>query len=435
MSEAEIEQAVAAYRAHPVALPLNGVVQHYEWGGFHFIPALLGVENDTRKPYAELWIGAHPSAPASTEVEGISLTLDRLAAGAPEALLGPAAARFGARLPYLFKVLDARQMLSIQAHPTKAQAQEGFARENAAGVPMGAAHRNYKDDNHKPEVHVALTDFWLLHGFRPLDEIAQILRTVPELTPLMPDFARRLAATGSDAPARKDLLRTLYGTILTLPQTEVDARLNPLIERLRREETDDKNRPDFWALRAAESFPLPGGHRDRGIFSIYLLNLVHLRPGEGTFQAAGTLHAYLEGVNMELMASSDNVLRGGLTPKHVDVGELMQTLRFEDGAPEVLAGNPDLPTETVYPTPAPEFVLSRIEVSPGRPHAGRSAAGPDTLLVLEGAATIRAGDRTFSPARGDILLVPPGVEYHVEAQTGSATLFKAAVPVAQDVPA
>ncbi len=428
MSETEIERAIVAYRAHPVALPLKGVIQHYEWGGFHFIPALLGIENDTRKPYAELWIGAHPSAPAGTEIEGVPVTLDRLAAGAPEALLGPAAARFGARLPYLFKVLDARQMLSIQAHPTKTQAEAGFARENAAGVPLGATHRNYKDDNHKPEVHVALTDFWMLHGFRPLDEIAQLPDTVPELAPLMPDFARRLAAAGSDSGARKDLLRTLYGTIMTLPQAEVDALLGPLIERLERQETQDKNRPDFWALRAARNFPLPGGHRDRGIVSIYLLNLVHLRPGQGTFQPAGALHAYLEGVNMELMASSDNVLRGGLTPKYVDVPELMRTLTFEDGAPEVLSGSAGLPAETVYPTPAPEFVLSRIDVSPGRPYAGRSAAGPETLLVLEGAATIRAGDRTFSEVRGDILLVPPGLDYDIRAGTGPATLFKAALP-------
>jgi mannose-6-phosphate isomerase class I len=174
-------------------LPLHGVVQHYDWGGYDFIPKLLGIANSERKPFAELWMGAHPKAPATADVAGLAMPLDQLIAEVPDRILGPSAsARFGGRLPYLFKVLDVASMLSIQVHPTKEQAAAGFARENAAGIDLGAAERNYKDDNHKPEVAVAVTDFWMLHGFRPLEQIAEALRKVPELCSIMPDFSARL---------------------------------------------------------------------------------------------------------------------------------------------------------------------------------------------------------------------------------------------------
>jgi mannose-6-phosphate isomerase class I len=231
-------------------------------------------------------------------------------------------------------------MLSIQVHPTKEQAAAGFARENAAGIDLGAAERNYKDDNHKPEVAVALTDFWMLHGFRPLDQIAEALRKVPELCSSMPDFSARLVRAGDVTQARRDLLRDLYRAVMTMPQEHVDLLLNALVERLASGAWSDKDGPDYWVARAAETFPPVGRHRDRGIFSIYLLNLVHLRPGQGTFQPAGTLHAYPEGVTVELMASSDNVLRGGLTRKHVDVSELMGILSFDDGTPQGLDPGP-----------------------------------------------------------------------------------------------
>ncbi len=177
-------------------LTLHGVVQHYDWGGHDFIPELLGVANNaTRKPFAELWIGAHAKAPSIAEIAGGREPLDKLIAEAPEAILGQAAnARFGGRLPYLFKILDVSKMLSIQAHPTLAQAKDGFARENAEGISLQANSRNYKDDNHKPEIGVALTEFWMLHGFRPLEQIAQTLASTPELGSLMPGFGQRLAA-------------------------------------------------------------------------------------------------------------------------------------------------------------------------------------------------------------------------------------------------
>ena len=410
-------------------LPLHGVVQHYDWGGYDFIPGLLGIANSGRMPFAELWMGAHPMAPATADVAGIAVPLDRLIAEAPERILGPlASARFSGRLPYLFKVLDVASMLSIQVHPTKEQAAAGFARENAAGIDLGVAERNYKDANHKPEVAVALTDFWMLHGFRPLDQIAEALRKVPELRSIMPDFSARLERAGDATQARRDLLRDLYRTVMTMPQAHVDLVLNALVERLATSAQSDKDGPDYWAARAVETFPPVEKHRDRGIFSTYLLNLVHLRPGQGTFQPAGTLHAYLEGVTVELMANSDNVLRGGLTRKHVDVPELMGILSFDDGTPQVLDGEPGGGPDRVYRTPSDDFELSRLDLAPSGHYLGQAAHGPDSIIVLDGAATLTARGRSIPLARGAIVFVPFGTHYSLNAGTAPAMLFKASIP-------
>jgi mannose-6-phosphate isomerase len=411
-------------------LTLQGVVQHYDWGGHNFIPDLLGRENATRRPFAELWIGAHAKAPSLADVGGTLEPLDQLIAEAPVAILGQAAnARFGGRLPYLFKILDVRKMLSIQAHPTLEQARRGFARENAGGIGLEASFRNYKDDNHKPEIGVALTEFWMLHGFRPLEQIAESFAQTPELGALMPDFPQRLVQAGHhDHEARRGLLRELYSTVMTMPQERVDVLLNGLLARLLTKLSPDKNSADYWALRAAENFPLPGGHRDRGIFSVYLLNLVHLLPGQGTFQPAGVLHAYLEGVNVELMANSDNVLRGGLTTKHVDVPELLSILTFEGGTPNVLDGELVSSQERVYRTPAEEFELSRIGIAAHSRYAGDAPYGPKALVVLQGSARVSAGGQCLSMERGSIAFVPCGTQFVMETQAEDLVVFQAGLP-------
>jgi mannose-6-phosphate isomerase len=410
-------------------LTLHGVVQHYDWGGHNFIPDLLSIENATHRPFAELWIGAHAKAPSLADVDGGQEPLDKLIAEAPVAILGQAAnARFGGRLPYLFKILDVHKMLSIQAHPTLAQARRGFARENAEGLGLEAGGRNYKDDNHKPEIGVALTEFWMLHGFRPLEQIAQTFRETPELGALMPDFPERMLAAGHDHEARRGLLRELYSKVMTTSQQQVDELLNALLDRLQAKAVTDKNSADFWALRAAANFPLPGGHRDRGIFSIYLLNLVHLLPGQGTYQPAGVLHAYLEGVNVELMANSDNVLRGGLTAKHVDVPELLNILTFEGGTPHIFDGEVMSIQERVYRTPAEEFELSRIALAPNSRYAGDAAYGPKALLVLHGSAKLTSAGRCTSLGHGSIAFVPCGTQFVLETRADDLVAFQAGVP-------
>jgi mannose-6-phosphate isomerase len=411
-------------------LILHGVVQHYDWGGHNFIPDLLGVENATRRPFAELWIGAHAKAPSLADVGGGQEPLDELISEAPDAILGQAAnARFAGRLPYLFKILDVRKMLSIQAHPTLAQARSGFARENAEGIGLEAACRNYKDDNHKPEIGVALTEFWMLHGFRPLEQIAESFSQTPELGALMPGFRQRLVQAGHhDHEARRGLLRELYSTVMTMPQEQVDLLLNALLARLEAEPPANKNSADYWALRAAENFPLPDGHRDRGIFSVYLLNLVHLLPGQGTFQPAGVLHAYLEGVNVELMANSDNVLRGGLTTKHVDVPELLNILTFEGGVPNVFAGELVSSQERIYRTPAEEFELSRIALPRRSRYSGDAPYGPKALLVLDGSGTVTSAGKCLSLGRGSIAFVPCGTQFVMETQAADLVVFEAGLP-------
>ncbi len=419
-----------ARRVTPVLMPLKGSVQHYEWGGYEFIPGLLGIRNEGRKPFAELWIGAHPKSPARVEISCGRASLEDVIRDAPEEILGPATcSRFGRRLPYLLKVLDARKMLSIQAHPNKRQAEEGFARESAAGISLRSAHRNYRDDNHKPELHVALSEFWMLQGFRPLSQVARTFMAFPESVAIMPDLARRLSAAGADAEARGHVLGELYGAVMRMRQAHVDAILTQLIRRLEAERPVDKNSHDYWALHAAQSFPLRGGHYDRGILSIYLLNLLHLQPGQGTFQPAGVLHAYLEGTTVELMANSDNVLRGGLTSKHVDVEELVRTLSFESGIAQVLCGDPVSPAETVYRTPAEEFELSRIELSPGESLSRKAGHGPDTMIVLDGSVRAKSESGLLLLKRGEIFLAPDPLAYTIETETGRATVFRASIPV------
>jgi len=396
----------------PQIIPLKGAIRHYDWGGATFIPNLIHVENSDSEPFAELWMGAHPSAPAIAQQNGSEQPLDKVIEDNPRQMLGSKVAdHFQNRLPYLFKVLDVQKMLSIQAHPTKKQAEAGFRRENEANIPLDARHRNYKDDNHKPELMVALTEFWLLHGFKPMPDIRDTIHRVPEF-----DALQSLVADGE--------IYGLYKHIMEMPQANVNAMLQPLEARLARS-NPEKNAPDYWAKHAFSDHPPKNGDYDRGIFSIYLLNLLKLEPGEAIFQAAGVPHAYLEGVNVELMANSDNVFRGGLTSKHVDVDELLKSLVFDAVNPHIIKGEQISATETVFRTPAPDFELHKIEVAPEKPHQCDSAEAPHTLIVLEGKINVN-GQHTFQ--RGDIFFAPIGAAYHIKTNDAKAILYKATVP-------
>jgi phosphomannomutase len=419
-SLAQGKRAAAGFASSPHPVLLRGAVQHYAWGGTRYIPELLREPNAQGRPWAELWLGAHPRAPAAArlaQAPGGWLALDRLIRDAPEAVLGRAAARrFGGQLPFLFKVLDARDILSIQVHPGGRQAREGFARENAAGLAPDSGERSYPDPNAKLEAQAALSRVWMLHGFRPPAQIAALPARVPELAAL---FAK--------APDPRDL-RALYTYLMSLPQERVDAVLGPLLARLETQEPEDKSSPDFWALRAARQHPLPGGGADRGIFSVYLLNLVCLEPGQGTFQPPGLPHAYLEGTAVELMSNSDNVLRGGLTPKKVDVPELLRATVFRGGRPSLLEARAVSPVEWSYPAPAREFRLSRIELPAGCAHR-LDGRGPSCLLLLEGAAALQGGGRRLELERGDAALAPAGLSCELRAGAGGrAVLYRASLP-------
>jgi mannose-6-phosphate isomerase len=337
---------------------------------------------------------------------------------------------YGHELPFLLKILDARQMLSIQAHPNRAQAQAGFAREEAAGIPVSAPGRNYKDPHPKPEVQVALTPFWMLHGFRRLEELADETERHPELRAVWSGLADRVRGVRDDQSGRTTLLRHLYEQVMRLPQPEVDAILRPLLDRLRRTMVQDRSDRRFWLQRAATSFAPAGACCDRGLFSLFMLNLVQLEPGQSTFQDAGVLHAYLEGTTVELMAGSDNVLRGGLTPKHVDVEELLNVVRFEEQVPSISAGTPVSARETVFPTPAKEFELSRLTVAPGERWTGRATNGPECLVVLGRTLKVTDGSVTETLARGQSVWLNWGVEYSLHTpDSEAAVVFRARVAV------
>ena len=418
----EREDAVLRFVARPRPVRLEGKIRHYAWGGYTYLAELIGAEAADARPWAELWAGAHPAGPATAMIDRVRVPLDELVARAPEAVLGAKClAKFGPELPYLLKVLDVRAMLSIQAHPTREQAREGCAREDAAQIPRSAPDRSYRDANHKPEAQVALTDFWLLYGFRPIGEIRQLLDER--------GAGSAVRAFVEGHAAEPERLRGLYTFLMGLSQPEVDALIGPLVQKASALAADGRlelSSPDYWVARAAREFPLPAGHYDRGILAIYLLNLVHLRPGEGTFIGPGVLHAYLSGVAVEVMASSDNVLRGGLTPKHVDVAELLRILRFDRASPRVTAGVAASAIEREYRTPAEEFDLAGLVLEGGQ-RLQRVARAAETLLVTGGAAHLRAGDDELTLPRGAIALVPAGLGYTLAGVPG-ATLFRASVP-------
>ncbi|MEI6265546.1 MAG: mannose-6-phosphate isomerase, class I [Sphingobacteriia bacterium] len=392
---------------------IKGVVQHYAWGGKSYIPNLIGDHNDSNKPCAEYWMGAHPSAPSSFHVNGELITLNQLVkANLNDTLSAPIADRFG-ELPYLFKVLDVHDMLSIQVHPTKEEAEKGFDREEAEGISINAPNRNYKDRNHKPEVMVALSDFWLLHGFKQKAAIEKTLEDVAELNVFLLLF-------------KKEGIRALYQFIMEMDQSDVNSLLVPLVQREIRHKHDGrltKQDPGWWAAKLYEGKDLPAD-MDRGIFSIYFFNIVQINPGEAIFQKAGVPHAYLEGQNIELMANSDNVLRGGLTPKHVDVPELMKHTLFEEMIPEIMKGNPARFGEKIYPCPVPDFGISKIDLTAGSEYEA-VAESLEIMIVTEGGALV---NNSIVLKRGEVVAILPGAEYQVYA-SGNCTLFKAFVPV------
>jgi mannose-6-phosphate isomerase len=357
------------------------------------------------------------NAPADLLSEnGPALALNEYIRKHPENTLGTyTAGRFG-RLPYLLKILDVKDMLSIQVHPTKRNAELEFAAENKKGVALNAPNRNYKDDNHKPELMLALSEFYLLHGFKPEEELLETLRAVPELSFLAPVFERQG-------------YQELYRTIMEMSQAEVNRILQPLLDRIvpaYKEDRLNRNEEHFWAARAALTYDEPG-KIDRGIFSIYFFNLLNLHPGEAIFQDAGLPHAYLEGQNVEIMANSDNVLRGGLTPKHVDVPELLKHIRFEATHPRIIMEDYGPGRIAVYHTPAPDFELSKLSLLRGESLTIR-AHSVEIFIVMEGKiGVIEPEAAPFSRKPGEAFVTFHQAKFEIKAQE-DAVVYRAAVP-------
>lgn len=389
---------------------IKGAIQHYAWGGFEYIPQLLGIENASKQPYAEYWMGAHRSAPSMLADENKEIALDKLFQVQPE-LLGEKVKKNFYQLPYLLKILDVKEMLSIQVHPTKTGAEEGFEYEEEKGVDINAANRNYKDRNHKPEVMIALSDFWLLHGFKSADALKKQLNDIPELRSLIPVF-------------ENDGYEGLFNHVMKLSQSEVDSMLIPVVQkeiRRRSFHESDKTEPGYWVGEYYLNKELR--HIDKGIFSIYFLNVVYLEEGQGIFQAAGIPHAYLQGQNVELMSNSDNVLRGGLTNKHIDVDELIKHTKFKAVEPDILEKN--IVSSGIVRFPVDDFAIEKIELNKEQTKK-ISATAPEILICMEGSATIRSANE-LQISKGEAFIAFAENEYTITTED-KAVLFRALVP-------
>jgi len=353
---------------------LSNIVQPYAWGSRSALAELRGESTPAAAPEAELWMGAHPLAPSTLLSNGD--TLEAAIATAPTEHLGSAvAAEYGARLPFLLKILAADTPLSLQAHPSLAQAMAGFASDEATGIALDAPTRNYKDQNHKPELLCALSEFWALCGFRDVPRTLALLDelAVAELSP----YRSALAA----APNRAGISE-VFGRLMQAPveQRRALAAATTAACAARQAHSHGFARELAWGARIGELYP-----GDVGVVSALLLNLVRLAPGEAIYLPAGNLHAYLGGTGVEIMASSDNVLRGGLTPKHVDVPELLRVLDFSPLQVTPLRPEPSGP-EHAYPTPAREFRLSYFDLDAQTLEV--SVSGPEIWLVTAGSVEL-----------------------------------------------
>jgi mannose-6-phosphate isomerase len=417
---------------------LRNAVRPYAWGSRTAIPELLGGPVPAPHPQAELWLGAHPADPSVLmHGDGAETSLLEALRADPYRHLGPRCVqRWGGQLPFLLKVLAAEEPLSLQAHPSAEQAAEGFAREEGRGVPRDAPERNYVDPSHKPELICALTELQALAGFRDPQRTVELLEAldVPALDPYRVMLAAEPNADG---------LRTLFTTWITMPEPAMKAVLPPTLDGcvalLRRNgvwsssstPSGDFRAPrggDFRAecrviLELAETYP-----GDVGVLAALLLNHVVLASGEAMYLPAGNLHTYLRGTGVEISANSDNVLRGGLTSKHIDVPELLRVLDFSYGALPVQRGEPVGPHETAYRTLAEEFQLTRLEWAHGEstPMCLHSR-WPQILLCTQGSARLHSLDGGSVTVRrgGSVWLAADDPEVTVCPGPGPVQLFRA----------
>ncbi len=390
--------------------PLNGRLQHYVWGGERYIPHLLHIDK-TESHYAEYWLGAHPSAPSQILYVQEEISLGDFLHQNPTALGTQSRQLFGDNLPYLLKILDVANPLSIQLHPTKEQAEIGFAQENAAGIALNDPKRTYKDDNHKPEMMIALSDFWLLHGFKTKAQILDTLRQRPSLA----DLATKLTSQN---------LADFYADIMLATQDQLAQWLLPIIDS--QQKAYEQNQPamqypDYWELHILHALQYFRHPIAAGLMSFYLFNIVNLQVGEGIFQAAGVPHAYLRGQNIELMACSDNVIRGGLTPKHVDIEQLLKIIDCSEIIPQIIAPAPKNQVYT-YPTPMADFALSNMPYAKNTEIFDRTLNGT-ILLVMAGEITLEAAQQKLKLKQGQAAFIEADTDYRVHGiQEGYAVL-------------
>jgi mannose-6-phosphate isomerase len=375
---------------------LVGKIQPYAWGSTTFLPELLGVK-PTGEPQAELWLGAHPLGPAMVGDE----RLDDLVSDDPEGVIGEASvAQFGPRLPYLLKVLAAAKPLSLQAHPSRVQAEKGYIREQEAGVARDAPNRTYRDGWPKPEVLCALGEAEVLCGFREPAQTYALFEQLAVASAL--DLVKPLRAGTADQ------LKEVFGRILRLADSEREVITEVAVAARKVGGSGDLAEFARTARQTAEPYP-----DDPGVLAALLMNRLTLRQNDAIFLPAGNLHAYLHGCGVEIMANSDNVLRGGLTPKHVDVEELMKVLDFTPGFPGLVPCVEGPAGVWAYQTPAPEFALWRLESMSASLPVPRSDSGR-ILLVTEGSVSVRSPTEQLDLSRGQSAFITADDQVRVQ---------------------
>jgi mannose-6-phosphate isomerase len=385
---------------------LTGVIQPYAWGSQTAIPEFLG-RQPSGKPQAELWFGAHPLAPSMVEGE----PLDKVVAHDPVGVVGRATVEaFGPRLPFLLKVIAAAQPLSLQAHPSRQQAEAGFAREQAAGIPRDAPNRTYRDGWPKPEVLCAMVQTEALCGFREPQETYQLFNNLGVASAL--ELVKPLA--NNDLPA-EERLATVFGRLLRLSPDQRSV----ITEVVQAAEAADQSDDSAFARTARELGQYYPG--DPGVLAALLMNRVTLQPGDALYMPAGNLHAYLSGGGVEIMANSDNVMRGGLTPKYVNVDELLAILDFTPGFRGLISSIEESPGVWRYPAPAPEFALWRLETQGQSVRVPAGTSGR-ILLVTDGEVSASSATQELDLVRGDAALLTADEEAVV---TGRGTAFVA----------
>jgi mannose-6-phosphate isomerase len=403
--------AVQTRFAQPLKLKCQ--VQHYFWGR-HFsessIPKLIGCDSaDEMLPYAELWIGAHPSAPAFVELPERSVALDLLIQDHANEILGAAVSqRYGAELPFMLKVLSIGHPLSIQAHPDRAAAEMLHAKDP----------EHYPDANHKPELAVAIGVVNMLHSFRPIAEVRGAVRNVEELASLLSEETKRkLQAEDADA----SMLAGVYREVMTKDEAIIGLACQHLYRRL--ENKSNRSVAEEWVLRLAPGFAAG----DPGMFSFFLLNLLTLQPGEGVFTGPNVLHQYLDGELVECMANSDNVIRGGLTKKRTDAAVLLSMLDYKHTQPLLVAGQEIRSKQCRrYYVPVEEFQLDRFDgvVKKRQCSTGKSV---QLIFCLRGKGSVSVKNKSFVFSQGDAYLIPALVSRY-EFALDEGTVFFVSVP-------
>lgn len=379
---------------------LQGTYQHYAWGGDKFIPHWQNFAIADNKPYAEYWLGAHRTSPSLVEFNKNVLPLDQLLDKEPELLGHKSFEKFGAELPYLLKILDVKLPLSIQLHPTKQQAEIGFEQENQLGIALNAPNRTYKDSNHKPEMMIALSDFWLLHGFKTKEKIIVNLARYPSLQPL----AEIVENQG---------IEPLYQHIMQASQSELEKWLLPIIQLRQADFGAEKiamSDPDYWLLYTMQAMEIPKEKLDAGLLCFYLFNIVQVKKGEGIYQGAGLPHAYLRGQCIELMAASDNVIRGGLTPKYIDIPALLSTVDYQEVIPQLISQAKICEQSPLYAYPTPkarDFALQHFTIYAFE-ESRLNVENATILLIMEGALHLKLNSDYLSLKQGESAFISAG---------------------------